>query len=118
MPRSWRLYAEDILYAIDNLNHIARSVSSLAELKQSQRDLWAFERALEIIGEASKNLPQELKNRHPDVPWRDIAGMRDVLAHGYFEISPEIVWKTVKNDLENLKTAIEQMIDDAGEKSP
>ena len=60
-------------------------------------------RRIEIIGEAVKNLPVETKNKYPDIPWREIAGMRDVLIHGYFGVDLELTWNVVEKEVQELK---------------
>ncbi|QTA38230.1 DUF86 domain-containing protein [Thermosipho ferrireducens] len=74
----------------------------------------AFIRSLEIIGEAVKNLPQSFKEKYPYIPWREIAGMRDKLIHEYFGVNYEIVWKTVKKDISNLKIQINKILEKLG----
>ncbi len=63
-------------------------------------------RRLEIIGEAVKNLPNDLKSRYPAVPWKQIAGMRDVMIHKYFGVDIPLVWKVVKKELPKLKAEV------------
>jgi len=64
---------------------------------------YAVLRGLEIIGEATKNLSEELKKKHPDIPWKEIAGMRDKLIHQYFGVNLDLVWETIKTELPELK---------------
>ncbi len=63
-------------------------------------------RQIEIIGEATKKLSGEMKKKHPDLPWKDMAGMRDKLIHGYFGVDIDAVWDTVKNDIPDMKNKI------------
>jgi uncharacterized protein with HEPN domain len=69
-------------------------------------------RNLEVIGEAVKNLSSELRGRYPDVPWARIAGMRDVLIHGYFGVRIETVWAAVENRLPELKRLVDELLGD------
>lgn len=63
-------------------------------------------RSLEIIGEATKKIPDEVRQKYSDVPWKEIAGMRDKLIHNYFGVDLEIVWETIKYDLNDLDRAV------------
>jgi hypothetical protein len=67
---------------------------------------------LEVIGEASKNLPDEFRRQYPSIPWRDMMGTRDRLTHHYFGINQEIVWQIIQQDLPGLKKQIAQLIGD------
>lgn len=70
----------------------------------------AFARSLEIIGEASKKLPAEFREAHPQTDWKAVAGMRDRLIHDYFGVDYEIVWDVVKNEIPKLKEQIEEIL--------
>ena len=67
-------------------------------------------RNLEIIGEAAKNVPPQIKARHPEIEWRKIAGLRDILAHEYFGVDIEVVWDVVKNKLPDLRIKIGRIL--------
>ena len=71
----------------------------------------AFARSIEIIGEATKKIPDELKQRHPHIEWKAIAGMRDRLIHDYFGIDYDIVWDVVINKIPPLHQEIKKIID-------
>ena len=67
---------------------------------------------LEIIGEAVKNIPEEIKDKYPQIPWKNIAGMRDILVHAYFKVDTAIVWGVIKERLPELKEQIEKILKD------
>jgi uncharacterized protein with HEPN domain len=71
-------------------------------------------RHLQIIGEAARTIPEEIRELAPAIPWLQIAGMRNILVHGYFEIDTDLVWDAVTRDVPALKPAIEQMLSSLG----
>jgi uncharacterized protein with HEPN domain len=71
-------------------------------------------RQLEIIGEATKQISQETRNKHRNIPWKDMAGMRDKLIHNYFGVDVEQVWFTASNDIPTLQIEIEELVDNLG----
>jgi uncharacterized protein with HEPN domain len=72
----------------------------------------ALERFIEIVGEGVKRLPTELRARYPAVPWKEIAGTRDHLSHGYDDVDYQVLWDAVQNDVPVLLTTVEQMLKD------
>ncbi|MCI0550461.1 MAG: DUF86 domain-containing protein [Anaerolineae bacterium] len=66
---------------------------------KDNKTIYAVVRAIEIIGEAAVNIPEDIRSNYPDIPWRDIRGMRNKLVHQYFGINVEVVWKTIQEDL-------------------
>jgi len=95
----------EAIAAIDRYRDRDRSAFEQDELLQ----VW-FLRHLQIIGEAARRLPEEIRNLAPDIPWHKIIGMRNVLVHGYFAIDLDVVWDTVQRDVPLLKPAVEAML--------
>lgn len=98
------------------LAHIRDAINLIREYTEEGQDSFlrdrktqdAVIRNLEIIGEAVKQLPAEMKERHTDIPWKDISGMRDRLIHHYFGVNINLVWGVVENRLDALYDAIEK----------
>jgi uncharacterized protein with HEPN domain len=82
------------------------------EFIKDRKTLNAVVRSIEIIGEASKNIPETMKAKYKELPWKQITGMRDKLIHAYFGIDAETLWKAVKENIPPLKQSIEKMIED------
>ena len=78
--------------------------------RADDKTVFAVIRALEIVGEAARGIPGEVRARYPLLPWRSMTGMRDKLIHAYFGVSVEVVWETLEQDLPALKTAIEAIL--------
>ena len=74
----------------------------------------AFVRSLEVVGEAVKNLSDEFRKKYPEIPWKEIAGMRDKLIHEYFGVNYRIVWKTVQQEIPKLKKQVEEIMKKEG----
>ncbi len=105
MKRDLRVYIEDILESIEKIEDYIDGVTKHIFYGETKIQDCVFRR-LEIIGEAAKSIPDDFREKYPEIPWKSIAGMRDVLIHGYFEVKLERVWKVVEKDLPDLKRNI------------
>ncbi|HCP08521.1 MAG TPA: hypothetical protein DIT25_01850 [Candidatus Moranbacteria bacterium] len=95
-------------HVLESIDRIENDLTGLSEVKFSKsltiQD--AVVRRLEIISEAVRNLPDPFRKKYPEIAWKKIAGMRDVLIHEYFGVDMELVWKIAKNDIPKLKKQI------------
>ncbi len=105
----YRQSLQDILDAVRDIEEFVTGLNRNS-LARDKKTLFAVAKALENIGEAVKQVPSAVRRKHPDVPWKDMAGMRDVLIHDYFGVDAEIVWKTVREDLPPLKRRITEIL--------
>jgi uncharacterized protein with HEPN domain len=96
--RDFQVYIEDILDAINSIEAYTKGLT-YEDFVSDKKTVDAVIRNFEIIGEATKHLPLTVRREYPKVPWRDMAGMRDKLIHGYFGVQLDVVWKTVKERL-------------------
>lgn len=109
--RTPKLYILDILEAIQNIEQYVEGLS-FDEFVRDRKTIDAVVRNFEIIGEATKSVPEDVKTKYSDIPWKQMAGMRDRLIHEYFGIDLEIVWKTIKDDLPQIKPLIKSIADE------
>jgi uncharacterized protein with HEPN domain len=99
-------------HIIDAISDIKRFMEGLTkkEFLENKEKQYAVLRALEIIGEATKNLSKEMKAKHSEIQWKDISGMRDKLIHEYFGVNLDLVWETVKKNIPELEKQISEML--------
>jgi len=116
MSREFLDFVEDILDAMDKAELLLEGVS-YSQFETDFRINFAVVRALEIIGEAAKRLPEELRRRNPDIPWKGMAGMRDRIIHGYDNVDYQIVWEVVKRDIPQIRPKLEQILIEYGEET-
>lgn len=104
-----------IVYLRDMFESATKGISFIKgfdfdRFNQDDKTQFAVLRAIEIIGEASKKVPKQTKEDYPEIPWREISGMRDKLVHDYFGIDTKVVWKTAKEDLPNLRKLLKNLL--------
>lgn len=106
--RDYKLYLNDIAKAIRKIQKYTKGLT-FNRLKKADLIIDAVARNLEIIGEAAKNMPAQVKEKCPDIEWKKIAGLRDILAHEYFGIDLEVLWDIVQNKLPDLKKKVSRL---------
>lgn len=111
MKRDLGLYLDDIVECIDKIRQYTNGVTE-AEFTGDTLIQDAVLRRLEIIGEAVKHIPKRVRDRHPDIPWQQIAGTRDILIHEYFGVRLQNAWKVVQEDLAGLRARILEVRDE------
>ena len=109
--RDYRDYLQDILDAVNDIESFVGDMSC-QDFKKDKKTLNAVVRSIEIIGEASKNIPGALKAKHKELPWKQMTGMRDKLIHAYFGVDVETLWKAVKENIPPLRQLVRKMLHD------
>jgi uncharacterized protein with HEPN domain len=102
-------YLLDIVTMANDAISFATGMDKKA-FSKDRKTQYAIIRCLEVIGEAAKRIPDDFRNAHPQVPWKQLAGMRDILIHSYDKVNVDIVWETVQKDLPDILNKLSPII--------
>ncbi|TKI71302.1 DUF86 domain-containing protein [Sulfurimonas crateris] len=106
--RDWKLYAKDILQECENIKKFTNGVT-YEEFTENLEKVYAVAKAFENIGEAVKQLPKEITKNYSNIPWSEIAKMRDVLTHHYFGLDDKVLWDTLGEDFEQFWQTVDKI---------
>ncbi len=109
--REYRFYLKDILAAMESIQAFVEDMN-LEAFRVDDKTASAVIRKFEIMGEATKQIPNEIRQKFPHVPWKEMAGMRDRLIHSYFEVDHRLIWTTIKERIPQLIPEIEKILNE------
>lgn len=109
MKRDHKLFIKDIISAMKSIEEFVKGLS-LDEVREDDKTSSAVIRKFEIIGEATRHVPDNLKERYPNIPWKRMAGMRDRLIHAYFGVDYRLVWEAIKIDIPEIKPRLQEIL--------
>ena len=110
MTREYIDYLRDIIDAMEKAEQFINDMN-YDQFIQDDKTVFAVVRAIEIIGEAMKQIPESVRKRNSRIPWNDMAGMRDKLIHHYFGVNLKLLWNTVKSEIPNVKPLLQKITD-------
>ena len=110
--RDWKLYVEDVLECVRKVEKYTDGMD-FASFKEDDKTIDAVVKNLIVIGEAAKNISDDVKGRYEDTPWRKIVGLRNRIVHGYFSVDLEIVWSIVKRELPALEMQLQRILEES-----
>jgi len=108
--RDHKLYVEDVLQSMDRIERYTRG-QTFERFRRSEMVADAVIRNLEIIGEAARSIPQEVRQRHPDIPWTRMIGLRNIAIHEYFGVDLGIIWEIVRRNLPETRSKIVALLE-------
>jgi len=107
--RDYKIYLDDIILSSSKIQEYIKGISFDGFVKNGQL-VDAVIRNIEIVGEAAKNLPNSLKNKHKSIPWKEIVSTRNRVTHEYFGVNLKIIWKAVKLEIPRLKREVQKIL--------
>lgn len=111
MKREMGDYIEDITGAMNKVMKFVEGMS-FEDFARDDKTVFAVVRALEIIGEAIKKIPNGIRKKYPEIPWTEMTGMRDKLIHEYFGVKLDVVWKAIREEIPPLRPLFEKLLKD------
>lgn len=107
-----RIYIDYLRDMFENANRAIQFTEGMdfETFRKDEKTVYAVIRAVEIIGEATRNIPDDIRVKYPEIPWRDAADMRNKFVHRYFGINLEVIWQTLSEDLPMLANALREII--------
>ena len=109
--RDYGSYLEDIIEHMNYAEEFIRD-KTFDEFKSDKKTVLSVTNCIEVVVEATKHIPDQIRERYPEIPWRDMAGIRDRLVHGYFKVDLSIVWTTVTIEFPELRSMLENVLAD------
>lgn len=113
MSRNLKLYLQDMQENLRLCQSFTKGMSR-EEFLADRKTFYAVLRCLEVVGEAAKNVPKDIRRRYHAIPWKEIAGLRDRLVHAYFGVNPDRVWQTLTPDVPSVLPLVERVVKDLG----
>ena len=111
--REYGDYIEDILDSIKSIEEFIKGMN-FDDFENDKKTVFAVIRSIEVIGEATKNIPKSIIEKYPKIPWKDMAGMRDKVIHEYFGVDLKVVWKTIKEKIPVVKPLVQEVLKSLG----
>lgn len=108
--RDPKLFIQDMIEAIEKIERYTSSMETLEDFVENEIVVDAVLRNLEIIGEAAKYIPEDLRSKYSEIPWKRVVGLRNVVIHSYFAVDLEVIWVIVKKQLPQLKEILLKMM--------
>jgi len=115
--REYGDYVQDIVDSIDAVEEFVKRIN-FEDFRKDKKTSYATVRSIEIIGEATKHIPASIRIKYPEIPWKDMAGMRDKTVHEYFGVDLKVVWKAATEELPRIKPLIKKVLAELEKKTP